>query len=258
MFNKENALIQGLRRLVHWGSQHLAPGLDVCPLCGGRFLGRSGNRIHKLLCPSCLEKIPWIQCIVCEVCGRYEACADCKRNRKVYFMRNRSAVIYDQCMKEWLSRYKYRGDERILAIFVEMLDHAFRFYTFPSEKAPFDCVTYVPLSEERLLERGFNQARQLAIGIGRRHSLPVLSLLTRHRHTEKQSFKSRAERLRNLRDALTIDLTGARQLEQLDLRNPKRVLVVDDVYTTGSTINQCAKVLVEHLDVQVCSLTWAR
>jgi ComF family protein len=121
-----------------------------------------------------------------------------------------------------------------------------------------DLLTYVPISSERLAERGFNQSQLLAEELGRRVRVPVEPLLIRTKHTGKQSYKSRAERLEDMKQAFDIRLdTQKRILTKSDFR-PITILMIDDVYTTGSTLNQCAKVISTHLPAKLYGLTWAR
>ncbi|WP_407870123.1 ComF family protein [Paenibacillus sp. P36] len=166
-------------------------------------------------------------------------------------------------MKELLARYKYRGDERLKAVIGQMLVHAY--HLLQEEMREFDTdpgsakrlITFVPVSERRLLERGFNQAEQMAIELGRKVGLPVLPLLSRSKHTDKQSFKNRSERLDDLVHVFEINELLLKQL--LGCQAASYVIyIVDDVYTTGSTMNQCARVLGESLPAKVFGITWAR
>jgi competence protein ComFC len=213
------------------------------------------------LCNSCYNSIPWIKEVLCLTCGRYETCFDCKRRGSSYFENNRSAVRYDDAMKELLARYKYRGDERLKAVMGEMLVHAMRLTRAGLAPKPFmevtDVITYVPVSEQRFMERGFNQAEQMAIELSRKLRIPVASLLKRARHTDKQSFKKRSDRLDDLHNVFMVDDGGIRGYFTGE-KGYVRIFLVDDVYTTGSTINQCAKVLKERLDADIYGITWAR
>ena len=113
-------------------------------------------------------------------------------------------------------------------------------------------VTWVPSHRERSLERGFNQAELLARGLARGARLGSAPVLRRTRHGARQSGLDRAARAVNVRDtfALREDTNGV-------LRKLKRVIVVDDVYTTGETLNRCAEVLArEGLELHV--FTFAR
>jgi ComF family protein len=168
-------------------------------------------------------------------------------------------------MKEWLARYKYRGDEKLLDVFGAMMEHAFQLQLGelkPLAGQPgstrFDCLTYVPLSGQRLQERGFNQAQKLAEKIGARHRIPVISLLRRIRHTDKQSLKARRQRLEDLKDAFVVNDQPLRLLAPiLSIRKP-RIMLVDDVYTTGSSLNECSRTICRTIPAEIYGLTWAR
>ncbi|WP_225999705.1 ComF family protein [Paenibacillus sp. BJ-4] len=118
-----------------------------------------------------------------------------------------------------------------------------------------DVVTCVPVSEARLTERGFNQAQVLAEEIARRNKLPFVSLLARPQDTGKQSFKTKKDRISTMDNAFTAIPNMAELLKSLVLKADSRytsermqsatVLLVDDIYTTGSTLRACARVLVE-------------
>lgn len=94
----------------------------------------------------------------------------------------------------------------------------------------------VPMHPRRRQNRGFNQARQLAEGLGDRAEVPVLNVLSKVRRTRQQSELSRADRLENLRGAFTAEDGGS-------LSSVESVLIVDDIYTTGSTLRTAARAL---------------
>ncbi|WP_152396363.1 ComF family protein [Paenibacillus guangzhouensis] len=165
-----------------------------------------------------------------------------------------------------MATYKYRGDERYLHLLGSMLLSAY--YQLCSERygsgapARFDCITYVPVSPSRLQERGFNQAEQFARILHMFTGIPVLPLLQRNRHTLKQSMKSRGDRIEDMKDVFSLSSQLSPDLRFLSSK-PIRILLIDDVYTTGSTVNACAKALgglPNHLETSICisSLTWAR
>jgi competence protein ComFC len=173
-------------------------------------------------------------------------CVDCYQREDTYFLANRSAVHYNGKMKAIISQYKFRGHETLSSALANFLEEAFHKYYI---LIPFDCITFVPLHESRLRERGFNQAQLLANQLGLRLKLPVKPLLTRIRPTDKQSQKDRRGRLQFLE--------GALQMLPLQAQIPSRVLIVDDIYTTGTTMNACAKALAKE-GIVVYSLTVAR
>jgi competence protein ComFC len=238
----------------------LSPVKEECLLCKQI----SSDYVEQLgLCRSCYIRIPWIRTALCAICGRGEVCYDCQRRKHAYFSKSRSAVRYDETMKELLARYKYRGDERLKSAIGLMLVHAYHLLKDEMREHSIDLattkklITFVPVSERRLMERGFNQAEQMAIELGRKVGLPVVPLLNRSKHTDKQSFKSRSERLDDLVHVFEINEILLKQLTSCQAASYV-IYIVDDVYTTGSTMNQCAKVLGERLPVQVYGITWAR
>ncbi|MFE6074326.1 ComF family protein [Paenibacillus sp. NPDC057886] len=162
-----------------------------------------------------------------------------------------------------------------------------------------DAVTYVPVSDERLAERGFNQAERLAAGLAAAVRLPVVDLLQRRINTTKQSFKTRGERIQTMQDAFAIQPGGtemmlglykaASQSIQKNLYSqaansyaigqevssnirptsqgwqipPLRLLIIDDIYTTGSTLDACGQVILNaassmNLPIEIYTLTLAR
>jgi competence protein ComFC len=156
-------------------------------------------------------------------------------------------------MREWLALWKYRGDERLQSVLSGMLVHPYSLYR--EQGITFDGITYVPVSSTRFEERGFNQAEELAKGLGQRVGLPVIPMLNRVLHTSKQSVKSRLERITDLHTAFQMqpDITIVKATGNL-----RCILLVDDVYTTGSTLNQCAKTLTNDNQLDIYGLTWAR
>ncbi|MCF2944132.1 ComF family protein [Paenibacillus tarimensis] len=191
-------------------------------------------------------------------------------------------------MRDWLALYKYRGLERLEPLLAEML--YLPYYELSRLAAgsgtvspgcePWDLITYVPVSGERAQERGFNQAERLAAVLGGRFNLPVQALLVRTRHSGKQSLKTRRERMIDMHSLFAPDEAGwAAWEEQYHQRiNPAgkrykdnqsgdrsiyssvRILLVDDIYTTGSTIQACSEVLTQRSQsaCEIYSLTWSR
>ncbi|MGF7050614.1 putative amidophosphoribosyltransferase [Paenibacillus sp. DS2015] len=267
-------LIDGLHGL-------LAPPGDICLVCGRRT---KISKEYAGICTSCAARIPWISNPRCRYCGRAYGCPDCIRNGEMErsFVCNRSAVMYNESMREILAQYKYRGNEKYSTVLVSMLSHAYRLLlheVFTSNSrttkhGPFDGVIYVPVSSIRLAERGFNQAEQLAAGLATEHRIPLMSLLERKEHTEKQSFKTRQQRINSMQQAFITNTYVVEDLarhwlhtQQHDVEQranaAMQLLLIDDIYTTGSTINACATVVKDSflqlgVLVEIYSLTWAR
>ncbi|WP_408892934.1 ComF family protein [Paenibacillus taichungensis] len=160
-------------------------------------------------------------------------------------------------------------------------------------------MTYVPVSDERLAERGFNQAERLAAGLAAAVRLPVVDLLQRRINTTKQSFKTRGERIQTMQDAFATQRDGLELIHDLYQANsqfaqkemhsqpvnsytigqgassnfrpttqgwqiaPLRLLMIDDIYTTGSTLDACGQVILNagssiNLPIEIYTLTLAR
>ncbi|MBA2871309.1 competence protein ComFC [Anoxybacillus calidus] len=208
-----------------------------------------------ILCEKCRRSFLFISGEMCESCGRpfqhldssYRqgpVCTDCIRwqeddDWKDVLTKNRSVYLYNDFMKEVVSLWKFRGDYAIVKAFEEDFSREFfRHFDDTFLIAP------IPLSTERLYERGFNQAKALAELL----NLPIHDILTRHHH-EKQSKKSRRERLQT---------ENVFQLaEPISLAN-QRIVLIDDIYTTGTTLRHAAKVLLEADAASVSSFTLAR
>ncbi|MCW3795522.1 ComF family protein [Paenibacillus sp. LS1] len=275
----------------------LAPPGATCLTCGTRAILSS---IYPGICPRCVKQIPWIRSIRCLRCGRGVGCPDCVRphmhNRS--FISNRSAVQYNTLMKEWIGMYKFRGHERYAPLLTALMIQAFqamsdeRNYALAKEppapvahpatpaqqkKPPWrpDVVTYVPVSSERLAERGFNQAERLAAGLATACHLPIVDLLQRQINTTKQSFKSRGERIETMKNAFSINPDGMHLVEDLyrephlptqkgiSHARPIQILLIDDIYTTGSTLDACGRVILNtcfrmEIPVEIYTLTLAR
>ncbi|MBT2282026.1 ComF family protein [Paenibacillus polymyxa] len=297
MFNWFSNISDHAQHLTQRLHHLLAPPGATCLTCGARAILSS---LYPGICPRCVELIPWIRSIRCLRCGRGVGCPDCARlhmqNRS--FILNRSAVQYNPLMKEWIGMYKFRGHERYAPLLTALLIQAFQAMSeeqnaalaketpapvaHPATPAQQtkpqwrpDAVTYVPVSGERLAERGFNQAEQLAAGLATACRLPIIDLLQRQINTTKQSFKSRGERIETMKKAFSINPDGMQLIEELYRRShlptqkgmshakPIQILLIDDIYTTGSTLDACGQVILNagfsmEIPVEIYTLTLAR
>lgn len=201
-------------------------------------------------CDQCYETLAKIQEPTCPTCFRPQAheevCPDCQSwekdsKWKGILTRNVSVYSYTDAMKDILSTYKFRGDAALVHVFKEDLQARFK-RCFP--KNTMDAVVPIPLSPERLYERGFNQAKLLADFL----PLPLFEVLQRTHH-EKQSKKSRQQRVTSSNVFSTTDAS---------IIKGKNILLVDDIYTTGSTLRHAAKLLIDNGATSVSSFTLVR
>jgi competence protein ComFC len=245
----------------------LSAGSCVCLLCNKKNVSRAGSPLTSL-CTECRKAIPWINRIFCSVCGRPVHCPDCARRLNTSFVCNRSAVRYSPHIRHWLALYKYRGHEALLPLLGEMMVSAFG--SMQNELShrhagfEFDALIPVPVSKERQQERGFNQAERFADYLAGRTGVPLFGILQRTRNSDKQSSKTRMARLHDTRElfkaddsamsALIADINGRRPVpidQSLPIGEAKcsqaliRLLLIDDIYTTGSTAEACSRALVK-------------
>ena len=136
------------------------------------------------------------------------------------------ALYYEDPAASLIRHFKYDGVFRLAPFLVECMGPLFE----PLRAERFDCVVPVPLHEKRLRERGFNQAELIASLVARELGLPLYAAVRRTRNTPRQARLSADARRNNVRSAFLCE----RSL------NGFRVLLVDDVFTTGSTANSCA------------------
>ena len=206
-----------------------------CPCCETYLEeGRKG------ICPDCFSKIRWIAPPFCSICGmpfvstevENHPCGACVKKTK-YFTMARALGYYEGPLQETIHRWKYEGKSSLSPIFGEWMAEKFPHYWDPKG---FDLILPVPLHIRRLRERGFNQALLLAKELSRRTGIPCrMRVLQKKVPTLPQVQLSGAEREKGVRGSFHI-LRG----EELE---GKTVLLVDDVYTTGATVNECSKVL---------------
>ncbi|WP_045518224.1 ComF family protein [Neobacillus niacini] len=223
----------------------------IQPLMGWRAIFSEEKEL--IICPTCEGKFEKIQGEKCRICSRLfqflderfrhgDLCHDCERwekdpEWKGYLDSNHSIFIYNDFFKEVMAKFKYRGDYVLAKIFVQSIKE-FLWKTTP------DLLVPIPLSNERLYERGFNQAEAVLIESGLTPTIPLTRI-----HSEKQSKKSRLERI-HIPQVFQVD----HQIEIIG----KNILLLDDIYTTGSTLRHAAKLLKESGAERVQSLTLAR
>lgn len=207
------------------------------------------------LCPDCWDRISFIGAPQCGACGvplpfgpaPDALCADCARDRPP-FERARSAFIYDTESRPMLLAFKHADRTDLAPVLASLLIR-------PAAPllADADLVTPVPLHWRRLLARRYNQsailAKRIAAGTG---AVYVPDLLIRAKPTPSQGGKSRAARFRNVRGVFRVPERQRRRLRD------KRVLLVDDVFTTGATVSAAARALLRGGAAGVDVVTLAR
>lgn len=206
-------------------------------------------------CPSCLAGIRFIRSPLCPRCGTpFEAaegedhlCGDCLTTERPYTVA-RSVARYQGALLTAIHRFKYRGKIGIGTVLGRiMADFAAEIWDMKA----FERIVPVPLHRKRLRERGFNQSVILARTLSKRFGMPLdFTSLKRQSPTPPQVGLGREARAVNVQGAFTVS-----HPERIAGR---KILLVDDVYTTGSTLEECARVLSRAGAKTVGVLTLAR
>lgn len=196
----------------------------------------------ELICTSCTHTLTIITEPRCKKCSKpmdneeKEYCHDCKRN-KHHYIRGCSVWVYDEAMKKSIADFKYKGRKEYADYYVAKITDKYSEYI---NRIHPDVLVPIPIHGKKERQRGYNQADILAKGIGKKLSIPVSShLLQRDKYTLPQKELSNTERLKNLEKAFSF---SKKEYEKIDLSIHK-VMLIDDIYTTGSTIEACTKIL---------------
>lgn len=220
-----------------------------CPCCE-RFSeeGKQG------FCSNCLSQIRWIEPPFCSICGipfisrevETHPCGACVTHRK-YFTIARALGAFEGSLQEAIHRWKYEGKTYLTPFFADWMAEGLNRHWEPGS---LDLLIPVPLHTRRLRERGFNQSLLLVRELSCRTGIPYRkSILQKKKSTIPQVNLSGVEREKELRG--TFHVIGKEELSGLS------VLLIDDVYTTGATVNECSKVLLREGAKRVDVLTLA-
>jgi len=204
---------------------------NTCVLCEKILV--YGER--RGICSSCEVTYPYLQDQLCAHCGKplldemKEKCFDCRKG-KSYYESGRSMWVYEEKVREALHAFKYKGHKEKGRLFAkELVRYYNRLTTWE-----VDCVIPVPLYRKKEKERGYNQAVLIGQYFARSYGVRFEKYgLIRIKATLPQKELKDQERLENMRQAF----------EAKEKVRGKKILLIDDIYTTGTTINACAKAL---------------
>jgi len=228
----------GIRQLYRGFLDLILP--PRCVVCG---------KVETWLCESCLDRLSLLTEPVCPKCGRLwkgpGLCAQC-RDHPPLVDSIRAPFLYQGPIRELIYAFKYRGAQDLASLLAQYMAEFWR--RFPEE---VDVIVPVPLHPDRERQRGYNQAALLAEALGRLIERPVaLEALVRVRPTRSQTKLNAIERRRNVADAFACvrgeDMGG------------RDIMVVDDVATTGATLDACAVALLAWDVHSVRAFTLAR
>lgn len=202
-----------------------------CPICDNVTGWHDGG-----VCPSCLQKIVYIREPFCMKCGKQlggageEFCGECLRKKHEYIQ---GMALYDYgSMADSLFRFKYAGRQEYADFYGRQLYE--RRGAWLAALKP-DALVPVPIHSSRKRKRGYNQAELIARALSRRSGIPVnAKLVCRVKKTLPQKNLSERERQNNLKKAFKI--------RQNDVKL-STIVIIDDIYTTGSTIDAVSRAL---------------
>lgn len=203
-----------------------------CPVCAGIVIPKGA-----LICPDCMKKLSWVRRPTCKKCGKevisdtIEYCSDCTRHKRS-FDHGLSLINYDHIAGRSMARIKYGNKREYLDFYAEAM---FRKLGPRIQAMKADVLIPVPVHPSRRRTRGFNQAEELSRRLSKKLLIPTCaSLLRRSKRTAPQKSLDPAGRLKNLEQAFCADRLP---------ENIHTVILVDDIYTTGSTAEACTRVL---------------
>lgn len=212
-----------------------------CICCGADVFDESG------ICVQCKPKIEMNDGKTCVKCGKPVGENDfcnCGK-RELFFDRAYSPLIYDGLTRKAMLSYKFGGMTYIAKTFSKMLAAK-----AVKENIDFDTVTYVPLTKKDFRKRGYNQTSLLAKNfcdiLGLSQPIELLNKIKQTEKQEKLDFRRRST-----------NLVGAFSVTDKSLVKGKKILIIDDVFTSGATTSECAKVLKKNGAEKVTVLTVA-
>jgi len=223
---------------------------ECCLGCGVGLKRCSGISF----CQACLQNVSLILEPFCTTCGtpfdnsagESHLCSICLKGRW-HFTHARAVVCYHGPVAEAVKNFKYNGKMYGLETFAALTRQYYKYHPRPEQ----DLIIPVPLHPRRLRKRGFNQSLVLCRKLFPESKEKIYPLvLVRSQWTRPQTGLNGAERRRNVRNAFRV--------KNPDKVKNKRILLVDDVFTTGSTVNECANILLQNKAAEVEVFTFAR
>jgi ComF family protein len=208
---------------------------------------------YEGLCPSCWPLISFITKPICICCGlpfefdidEDALCGGCSHSPP-YFVKARSAFIYNEDSKDLILRFKHTDNLNLATVFGQWMAPLYN-----EEKTPI-CIP-VPLHWTRLFTRTFNQAALLAIEVSKNNKWEYApTLLYRNKRTRVQGHDSKEKRIKNVEGVFSVYKNKSQKIKG------RSVVLVDDVYTTGATLNACSKALLKAGAKEVHAITVGR
>jgi ComF family protein len=208
---------------------------------------RQNGIVKPPLCESCAELLIPLEPPFCPRCGCSNpagevACASCQ-GRAFYFSGNRAVYAYEDLIRDMIHDMKFRRKRPIAEGMGILLANAL------AKNISCDLFVPVPMHPHKKRLRGFNQAEILAEALAQKTRIPAANALKRILDTPPQSGLSPRGRMENMADAFISN-------KKIEIRG-KKICLTDDIFTTGATLNACAKTLIENGAAEIVCVTFA-
>lgn len=183
-------------------------------------------------CVLCRRSLPPGRPMICADCHARLPVTDGLRVKGNYFSECVPALYYEGAVRDAILRYKFGGAQAYAPAFGELIAER----VYEDLEGKYDILSWAPLARDRLRRRGYDQSRLLAENVAKRLRCPLTSVLTKKNGVHPQS------RTRD-KDERRTNIAGAYSVVDPALVAGARVLLIDDIITTGSTLSECAKTL---------------
>lgn len=204
------------------------------------------------LCKSCFKELRFIL-EGCNKCGKpiihrnleRESLIECNYcfNKTFYFDKVISCIEYDDISKKLILDFKYKSKTYLCKYIAQLMKEKILL-----EDMKYDYILFVPLHKKRIRERGFNQSEKIANKLGELLNIPVLDCIDRVKNTKKLYRLNKEDREKELKNGFKVN-------ENINLIKNKKVILIDDIFTTGATANEISKVLKINLVDCICIFT---
>ena len=204
-------------------------------------------------CIDCWKKLVFIGPKICRCCGKpieneIFVCANCLE-KKYFFDQNISVFVYNKTIARAIFEFKFKDKTFLSKTFAILMKRKIKDFNYK-----IDYIVSVPMYLNRLRKKGYNHSFLLANDLSNITNIDFIKdLLVKTKNTSRQVGLNKKQRIINLKNSFSLK---EKYLEKIKNKN---ILIIDDVFTTGSTINECAKVLKKYGKVnKVMSLTVAK
>lgn len=222
-------IIYGVKKISEIAKDVVFP--KSCPMCD-EVMERG-----RLICKKCEPKLVYIDEPKCKKCGKQieseetEYCADCRKAHH-YYKRGIAAFQYNDMVSHSIYRFKYHNRRTYAEFYGSAIAERYREEIVRWDA---DVIIPVPIHERKMIKRGYNQAELIAKELGKNLGIKVDGrILKRVVNTRPQKEMSRNERKKNTEKAFKISNSVVKY---------RKIILVDDIYTTGSTVDACSKAL---------------